>query len=85
MQTGRVLGTATATLKHPSMKGWKMLVVQRYMADGRTPEGEPLVAIDPVGAGRGQTVVLTSDGPAARSLIGTKITPVRWPIIGIVD
>ena len=36
MQLGEVIGTATATVKHPSMKGWKLLVVQPYLADGRT-------------------------------------------------
>ncbi len=84
MQLGLVLGTATATVKHPSIVGRKMLLVQVQMADGKTPDGDPLLAVDTVGAGTGQTVMLTSDGRSSRELLGDK-TPVRWTIIGIRD
>ena len=62
MQLGRVIGTATSTVRHPTLAGWKLLVVQCLQNDGRTPDGEPLVAIDPLGAGRGDMVVISSDG-----------------------
>jgi ethanolamine utilization protein EutN len=85
MQLGRVIGTATATMKHASMHGTKLLVVQPQMADGRTPDGDPVLAVDGVGAGRGETVMITSDGRHARELLRTEATPVRWTIIGICD
>lgn len=85
MQSALVLGTATATVKHPSLRGRKMLVVQPRMADGRTPDGPPLLAVDGVGAGTGETVMITSDGRGARDLLQTNVTPVRWTIIGIAD
>ena len=85
MQQARVLGSATATVKHPSMEGRKLLVVQPYLADGRTPDGYPLLTIDAVGAGRGEDVIITSDGRAARELLGAEATPVRWTAIGICD
>ena len=40
MQLARVVGTATSTIKHPSMNGWKLLIVQMLDARGG-PEGEP--------------------------------------------
>ena len=80
-----VIGTATATVKHPTLRGAKLLVVQPRMADGRTPDGDPLLAVDTVGAGRGETVLLTSDGRFAREWLKTDATPVRWTVIGIKD
>jgi ethanolamine utilization protein EutN len=85
MQLGLVVGTATATVKHASMAGQKLMVVQPLLADGRAPDGDPVLAIDGVGAGRGETVMITSDGRGAREILGTDITPVRWSIIGIRD
>ena len=77
MLKGRVIGTATATVKHPSMTGWKLLVVRT--------ENDPVLAIDTLGAGEGDEVMISSDGKFTSELIGTKATPVRWSVIGIVD
>jgi len=85
VQLSKVIGNATATVKHPSMKGWKLLLVQPYMADGKTPDGDPLLAVDALGAGRGQTVMITSDRRSARELLGSDNTPVCWTVIGIRD
>ncbi|MGD9723967.1 MAG: EutN/CcmL family microcompartment protein [Pirellulales bacterium] len=85
MQVGTVIGTATATVKHPSLQGQKMLVVQLYGADGSTPDGEPVIAVDALGAGRGERVIVSSDGQATRQLLGSENTPVRWSVIGLQD
>jgi ethanolamine utilization protein EutN len=85
MQQARVLGTAVATVKHSSMEGRKLLVVQPYLADGTTPDGHPLLAVDAIGAGRGEEVIITSDGRAAREYLNAEATPVRWTVIGIRD
>lgn len=85
MQLGTVIGTATSTVKHPSLAGWKLLVVQFFGADGRTPDGEPVIAVDTLGAGPGEQVVLTSDGKSTRALLGSETTPVRWNVIGLQD
>jgi ethanolamine utilization protein EutN len=85
MFLGRVMGNATATIKHPSMEGWKLLLVMALQADGRTIEGDPILVIDSVGAGRGETVIITSDGIGARELLGSPNTPVRWSVLGICD
>ncbi len=85
MQVAQVIGSATATIKHPSLVGWKMLVVQALMNDGRSPDGEPMLAIDALGAGVGQRVMISSDGKGTRELIGDNRTPVRWTVLGICD
>lgn len=84
MQLGKVIGHATATIKHPSMVGLRLAIVQMLGA-ARKPEGDPVVAVDKLGSGIGQTVVLNSDGKAARDLVGNDKTPVRWFVIGVVD
>jgi ethanolamine utilization protein EutN len=85
MFIGRVMGNAVATIKHPSMEGWKLLLVMALQADGRTIEGDPILVIDSVGAGRGEKVIITSDGIGARELVGNNQTPVRWSVLGICD
>jgi ethanolamine utilization protein EutN len=81
----RIHGTATATVKHPSMEGWRLLIAQPYGIDGKTPDGDPQLVVDTLGAGRGDTVILTSDGKFMAELVGDKNTPVRWSVMGIDD
>ena len=85
MFIGRVMGNATSTIKHPSMEGWKLLLVMALQADGRMIEGDPILVVDSLGAGRGETVMITSDGIGAREMLGDKTTPVRWSVLGICD
>lgn len=84
MQLGNVVGQAVSTVKHPSFHGWRLLVVQPRAADGQ-PDGEPLLAIDALGAGSGDCVILSNDGAGARQLVGDKTSPVRWMVMGICD
>ena len=84
MQLGMVIGHATATVKHESMLGWRLLIVQP-LNNARLPEADPVAAVDKLGSGIGQTVILNSDGNAARELVGHAKSPVRWFVIGIVD
>jgi ethanolamine utilization protein EutN len=83
MQLGLVVGTATATVKHPTFQGERLLVVQLQGADGR-PDGEPILAFDRLGAGRGDAVLVTNDGAALQELLG-RTTPGRWSVIGLPD
>ena len=85
MQVGLVVGTAISTMKHPTLQGQKMLVVQPLMVDGKTADGEPQIAVDAVGAGKGQRVMITSDGKFVRGLVKHENTPIRWSVIGIAD
>lgn len=85
MQFAKIIGSATATIKHPTLTGWKLLVVRILAADGETPDGDPVLAVDSLGAAGGQRVMITSDGKIARNLIGDRCTPVRWTVMGICD
>ncbi len=85
MYLGRVVGTATATVKHPSMAGARLLLVMALQADGRTVEGDPILVVDKLGAGKGETVMITSDGIGTRELLGDNTSPVRWSVLGIPD
>jgi ethanolamine utilization protein EutN len=85
MHVAKVIGTATATIKHPTLTGAKLLVVQPALADGLTPDGDPLLVVDGIGAGCGETVLITSDTRRARELMAADATPVRWTTIGIKD
>ncbi len=79
-----VEGNAVATIKHRSMVGWKVLVVQPLGMDGG-PDGDPLLAIDMLGAGHGTKVLISNDGKSTREMVGDNNSPVRWAVIGIVD
>jgi ethanolamine utilization protein EutN len=85
MQLARILGTATATVKHPSLAGTRLLVVQPLMADRTSPDGDPQLAIDTVGAGVDDLTVITSDGRLLRDLLKSDTTPARWSTIALVD
>ena len=84
MQLGRVVGFATATIKHESLDGWRLLLVQPLDAT-RRPDGDPLLALDNLGARAGDTVVLSSDGRGAREMVVMENSPARWFVAGIAD
>ena len=84
MQIATVVGTVVATKKHPALEGAKLLLVQP-----QTPQGEPrgpvLLAIDSVGAGVGELVLVVIEGKAAGDALGRRGAPVDAAIIGIID
>ncbi len=84
MLLARVEGNVTATRKHPSFEGWRLIICQPIDSSGH-PEGAPQVAIDAHGAAMHQRVIISSDGMAARKAVNDDKSPVRWMIIGIVD
>ena len=85
MNRARIIGYATSVVKHESLNGQKMLIAQPVSTDGR-PEGDPSIVYDKLGAGVGDLVLITSDGSYTREqIIGTKLTPARWGIVGIID
>ena len=84
MQLARVEGNITATVKHPSFRGWRLLICQPIDSGGAA-SGSPVVAIDPYGAGLHETVIVSTDGAAARRTVKDNRSPVRHMIVGIVD
>jgi len=84
MLLGLVIGHATATVKHPSFVGLRLPLVQ-VLDSNRKPEGDLIVAVDRYGAGKGQTVILSSDGKGAREYVGNDKSPARWYVVGLAD
>lgn len=84
MLLGEVVGTVVATQKHRKLEGAKLLLVQPQHPDG-TPRGPVLLAIDSVGAGIGERVLIVLEGRAAGDALRKKAAPVDAAILGIVD
>lgn len=85
MLYGKVIGHATSTVKHASLRGLKLLLVLPLAPDRQSADGDPILVIDRFGAGAGQYVIISSDGKFTAEQIGIQATPVRWSVIGIVD
>jgi ethanolamine utilization protein EutN len=84
MQIARVIGTVVATQKHRKFEGAKLLLVQPLNIDD-TPRGNALLAVDGVGAGVDEKVLVVLEGRAAGEALGRKGAPVDAAIIGIID
>lgn len=84
MQLARVVGTVVATQKHAKFHGAKLLLVQPVTLDD-TPRGPTLLAVDSVGAGVHEKVLIVIEGRAAGEALGLKAAPVDAAVIGIVD
>ena len=84
MQLAIVEGNATSTVKHESLEGAKVLICQIIGVSDHLV-GDLVLAVDRLGAGRGDRVILTSDGRGLRQLLASNNSPVRWWTLGIVD
>lgn len=84
MQIARVVGTVVATQKHRKFEGAKLLLVQPVTLDDQ-PKGPALLAVDSVGAGVHERVLVVIEGRAAGEALGKKAAPVDAAIIGIID
>ena len=84
MQLARVVGTVVSTQKHRTFSGGKLLLVQPCTPDG-VLRGPALLAVDSVGAGVHEQVLVVLEGRAAGAALGRKDAPVDAAIVGIVD
>ena len=84
MHICRVVGTVVSTQKNRKLDGAKLLLVQPLTLDGQ-PRGVALIAIDSVGAGVGERVLVVIEGKAAGDALGRKAAAVDAAVIGIVD
>lgn len=83
MQLAKVIGTVVATEKHESLVGVRLLVIQPQDDRGE-PDGDPIVAADPLQAGEGEIVEWTTGREAALAL-PVHFAPVDTSIVRIVD
>jgi microcompartment protein CcmK/EutM len=84
VQIARVVGTVVSTQKHRKFEGAKLLLVQPLTLDDQ-PRGTALLAVDSVGAGIHEKVLIVIEGRAAGEALGRKGAPVDAAIIGIID
>ena len=83
MQIARVIGTVVSTVKNESLEGRKILIVQTLDADLQD-KGQPMVALDAVGAGVGE-LVFWCRGKEASFPFRRDETPTDCTIVGIID
>jgi ethanolamine utilization protein EutN len=84
MLIAKVIGTLVATRKHELLVGSKIQIVQPMEPQSGNKKGDPFVAIDAVGAGVGERVVVVT-GSGARHGVANERCPIDATIIGIID
>ena len=84
MKIGRVAGTVVATICSPALEGRKLLFVDLLDLEGNET-GKDLIAVDAVGAGAGETVLILDEGNGARQVLEAPDAPIRAVVVGIVD
>ena len=84
MKIGRVVGNVVSTINHPVFDDRKLLLVDLVGPDGRLAGGYQ-IAVDNIGAGAGETVLLLDEGNGARQVLQAPGAPIRTVVIGIID
>lgn len=87
MHLAKVVGTVVSTQKDPNLVGCKLLIIKKINEDGeyeKYSSQSTAIAVDSVGAGIGETVIVTT-GSTARYVYGDKLAPLDMTIVGIVD
>jgi len=85
MFIARVTGEVVATIKHAALAARKQLLVVPINPATRVESGAPLIALDFVDAGLGDTVLIVDEGNAAALVTGMANPPIRTMILGVVD
>ena len=84
MILGKIRGSIYSTINHKFYDGKKLLIIDRLNMDGSVSD-KYLIAVDTVGAGAGETVLIVDEGNGARQITGDKTAPLRSVIVGVVD
>ncbi len=84
MIIGRVAGNLFSTIHHDAMNNRKILIVDRLDAAGQ-PTGRYIIALDAIGAGAGETVLVLDEGNGSRQIMDDPLAPVRSMVVGIID
>lgn len=83
MKVARVAGTVVSPISHPFFERRRLLVCDLLDGEG-SPNGY-LIAVDVVGAGAGERVLICDEGSSARQIFGIDTGPIRAVIVGIID
>ena len=84
MYLARVIGDVVSTHRHEHLGQKKLLLVRRLDLDDRE-EGTEVIALDVIGVGVGEKVLVVQEGNAARSLFKDAKIPVQAVVVGVVD
>jgi ethanolamine utilization protein EutN len=84
VKVGRVVGNVVSTICSPALEDRRLLLCDLLGFDGE-PSGAYTIAVDSVGAGSGETVLILDEGNSARQVIDFPEAPVRAVVVGIVD
>jgi microcompartment protein CcmK/EutM len=84
VKIGRVVGTVVSTINAPAFDGRTLLLCDLLDPAG-APAGGYVIAVDSVGAGAGETVLLLDEGNSARQVLAAPGAPIRTVVVGIVD
>ena len=84
MILARIVGSVVSTIHHPIVDGRTLLLAERLDPDLK-PSGGYLIAMDAIGAGQGETVLILDEGSGARQILGDDKAPIRSIVVGIVD
>ena len=84
MILARITGSVVSTIHHSIVDGHKLLLAERLDQSGK-PSGGYLIAMDAIGAGQGEIVLILDEGTGARQILDDSNAPVRSIVVGIVD
>ncbi len=84
MKLGRVVGTVVSTIKAPVFEGRRLLLCDLLEPDGSAAGGY-VIAVDAVGSGASEIVLILDEGNSSRQILGLETAPVRTMVVGIVD
>lgn len=84
MILGKVCGSINSTINHDFYNNEKLLIVDLLNPD-KTETGKYIIALDTIGAGYGEIVIIIDEGNSARMIVEDSKAPLRSVIVGIVD
>jgi ethanolamine utilization protein EutN len=84
VKLGRVVGNVVSTINTPWLEDRTLLLIDLVGPDGELSGGYQ-IAVDSIGAGAGETVLLIDEGNSARQVLKAPGAPIRTVVIGIVD
>jgi microcompartment protein CcmK/EutM len=84
VKLARVAGTVVSTICSPIYEGRRVLLCDLVDESGR-PSGGYVIAVDHVGSGVGETVLVLDEGNSARQVLAWEDGPIRAVVVGIVD
>ena len=85
MKIGRVVGSVVATVRNAAFDHRSLLLCDLLDERGERPTGGYTIAVDSVGAGAGERVLILDEGNSARQVLADQDAPIRAVIVGIID